>query len=270
MRPVLTGLFYLIAAFLVWGLDGAILAFYSGGEIFQDFIFTKVPLARLIVRGLLSALLLFAGYLKIRRQLASKDIFNIWLGDEKESLFCGCAESHLRPQRLLFHSLRLAKYFKLSQKEKEGLRTLCYCYDIGLVSIPNAVLNKEGELTQKEQEIWDSHTRRGAEIIAAITDLAPGAQYILYHEEYFNGGGIFGLHGRKIPLACRIFQTVWMYDCMIYPPGRQNPLVCDEALLELRYYSGSALDPEVVEAFIRIMGKNSILSGNRGRVFSLR
>jgi len=64
-----------------------------------------------------------------------------------------------------------------------------------------------------------------------------------------------------------------MYDCMVYPENSSKPLLCDEALLELRYYSGTVLDPDVVETFIGIMNprsarssvmeENKVLSGGR-------
>lgn len=270
MRPILMGFFYMAIAVLVWLVDGAILAFYADSGLYSAYIFAEVSAIRLLVRGLLSGLVLAAGFFRLRKEFMGQDTYGVWLGNERETLFCGSAESHLRAQRLLFHCLRLAKQFKLSAKEKHALRLLCYCYDIGLIGVKSSTIKKQGNFNPDEQADWDSHTQYGAEIAAAIPELAAAAPYILYHEEYYNGGGVYGLQGRKIPKACRIFQTVWMYDCMIYPPPGQRPLICDEALLELRYYSGTALDPGVVEAFIRMMGKNTLLAGSGGRVFSLR
>lgn len=269
MRLFFTVLFYIASAVLVWVADAAIMAFYSQGHTVYEQIFSNVPLVRLIIRGVLSLLLLFIGYLKIRRLIPGNAPYNMFVGNLEENLLNGSAESHKRSQRVLYHGLGLAKHYKLTEREIEGLRILCYCYDMGMVSVPSAVLNKKEQLTPGEREELNAHTRYGAEIVASIKDLAVGAEYVLYHEEYFNGGGVYGLQGRKIPLACRIFQVVWMYDCMVYNSDSHKSLVCDDALLELRYYAGTALDPDVVEVFINMMNKNRF-SFEGLKAFSLR
>lgn len=264
MQLLIRALFYMVLALLVWVGDAAILSIFREGSSFLACIFVDVSILRVLVRASLSALCLIWGWHRVRPLLPAKGVLNCVVGEVDAQKRGGSAESHLRSQRLLYHALQLAAAYRLSEEEKQGLSVLCYCYDCGLVSVPIYILNREGRHTPADKEIFDRHVRYGAEIVGSIPALASAAPYILYHEEYFNGGGVHGLVGENIPLPCRIFQTVWMYDCMTYPPAGRRPLICDEALLELRYYAGTALDPEVVETFIRLMGQHTILSGAAG------
>jgi len=224
-----------------------------------------------ILRWVIALLLLFLTVQRVQTFLRGRRPVQLWRDDDSdETLFSGSAESLNKSCRLLYHALRLAAAFKLPEGEREALRTLCYCYDVGKVAVPCDVLADSQLKEEERRRKYESHTQLGADILTAIPELAPAAQLVLHHHEYFNGGGYLGVTGRHIPLPCRIFQVVWAYDCMIYPAGRAKALVCDEALLELRYYAGSAFDPEVVEAFIKLMSRNGLFSGLGIREFSLR
>lgn len=270
MRRFIPTILWASAALILWLIDAALLSFYQEGS-FLSALLTGVPIVRLILRTIFCGLLFFMAYRSLLGNLQNAGPYNIWLGEGDEALFCGSAESSRREERILFHCWRLAQVFKMSAADKLNLRTLIYCHDIGHVAVPRAILKKEGVFNEHEQELWDTHLHKGAEILNEIPCLASAAELVRCHEEYFNGGGPLGLAGQSIPMACRIFRVVWMYDYMVYPASfRTKPMVCDEALLELRYYAGSALDPEVVEAFIKLMTKNSILVAAGGRAFSIR
>ena len=270
MQRFVAAMLWALAAISLWLIDTAFLSFYQ--EIgFLSALLVGVSFSRLLLRVLFCGLLFFMAYCAYRKASHCAGAYNLWLGEGDEALFCGSAESSRREERILFHCWRLAQVFKMSEADKRDLRTLVYCHDIGQVAVPRSILKKAGTLNEQEQALWDIHLYRGAEILNELPCFASAAELVRCHEEYFNGGGPLGLSGQSIPMACRIFRVVWMYDYMVYPASfRTKPMVCDEALLELRYYAGSALDPEVVEAFIKLMTKNSILAGAGGRVFSIR
>lgn len=267
LKPVLISGLGILA---IWIFDAAFLSFYTEGATLSSALWVDASWLRILLRLLISAAILFPGIEKSYSTWQSRNVLNVWKGNIQDNLYRGSAESSNKSCRLLYYSLALAKYLKMPPRKRNDLRTLCFCYNIGKVAVPNYILQKKGELSESEQKTWDKHCERGAEIIAAISELANAAPLVLMHREYYNGGGPLGIAGKKIPLACRIFQVVWMFDCMIYPNGQTRPLVFDEALLELKYYEGSALDPDIVEAFIKIMSKKSILAASGGRVFSWR
>ena len=254
---------------LLWLVDSLFFSYYNNGVDFTSALWADVPFFRLFLRiAVIILMLAFAAKKSYEIKLDSGS-FCPQEAAEKD-LFFGSAESGNKSQRLLYHSLRLAGAFKLSAQDMEALRLLCYCYDIGKIAVPFRVLEAKHPLNEADQKIYDEHTSKGAEIARQLPELAPAARLILYHHEFFNGGGVYGQKRYEIPLGCRIFQVVWSFDSMVYPSFAGKALVCDEALLELRYYAGTAFDPEVVEAFVKLMSRNSLLSGLRQREFSLR
>ncbi|MEG1500922.1 MAG: hypothetical protein RR396_03115, partial [Clostridiales bacterium] len=52
--------------------------------------------------------------------------FNRHQKQNQDDFFNGSAESHNKSGRLLYDSLLLADYFKMSEEEKDKLRILCY------------------------------------------------------------------------------------------------------------------------------------------------
>ncbi|MGI6361538.1 MAG: HD-GYP domain-containing protein [Bacillota bacterium] len=179
----------------------------------------------------------------------------------------GCAESCNKSERMLFQARRLAAYFNMDRQERKELGILCYCYDIGKIGLPDYLLHQDRELTERERAVWDSHIDIGAQIAASVPQLAAAAHLLRYYGECYNGNGPKGLKGREIPLGCRIFTVVWLYDSLLYPPGGQKRMICAEALNNLlRYYAGVIADPEVVEAFIIEMGEGSLLASQRRRM----
>ncbi|MCL2816995.1 MAG: HD domain-containing protein [Clostridiales bacterium] len=256
---------------LFWVADAFFYSSYNSGVAFASAMWLGVSPLHFVLRLMIAALLLFLTFLRVHAFLKGRrpaqPLREIGSGNE---LFFGSAESQSQNRRLLYHALRLAAYFKLPAGERSALRTLCYCYDIGKVGVPYNVLENPRLNEEARRRKYESHVALGAEILAAIPELSAAANLVLHHHEYFNGGGYLGINGRHIPLPCRIFQVAWAYDCMVYPAGRSKAFLCDDALLELRYYSGTAFDPEVVEAFIKLMSRHSILAGLEKRAFSLR
>ena len=270
MRRFLPVVWYVLGAAAVWFVDAMLFSFYDGGVSFSSALWDGMPLYHLIIRIAAVIFILFLGYCKFYELWKQASPASVWREpDAREDILWGCAESHDKSRRILYQSLKLAEYFKMNDAQKNDLRILCYCYDMGKVALPFEVLesNPRGELAQ---EIYDRHMALGAELAGCFTELRSAALLIKYHHEYYNGSGPYGMRGKHIPLACRIFQVVWAFDSMLYPVGRTRSLICDEALLELRYYSGTAFDPEVVEAFITKMSKHTILSGIKRGEFSLR
>ena len=270
MKVLLPVLMSGIGILAVWIFDAAILSYYRAGATVFTALWGDASFLRIIFRIVISVLIFLPGFEKTYGLWQSRNVLNVWQGGCQENLYRGSAESSNKSCRMLYYSMILAKHFKMNTRQRSDLRTLCFCYNVGKIDIPNYLIMKKGDLSENEKKIWDRYLETGAEIIKSIPELASASSIMRYHREYYNGGGPLGVAGKKIPLACRIFQVVWMFDCMIYPQGHHRPLVFDEALLELRYYAGSALDADVVEAFIKIMGRKSIFQDAGGRVFSWR
>ena len=79
----------------------------------------------------------------------------------------------------------------------------------------------------------------------------------LHHENYDGSGSPKGLSGEQIPLAVRILQVVDTYDAYrLNLPGHKGQTK-SQALANLKQLSGTVLDPQLTEQFIKIMKKNT-------------
>ena len=132
-------------------------------------------------------------------------------------------------------------------------------HDIGKVGIPDTVLLKPGNLSDREFDIMKTHTTIGAETLDAAVREYPSIEYLrfardiaLTHHERFDGSGYpSGITGYDIPLSGRVVALADVYDALtskrVYKPAFAHDVARSMILEE----SGKHFDPEVVEAFVQ-------------------
>ena len=77
---------------------------------------------------------------------------------------------------------------------------------------------------------------------------------VRHHHERFDGGGYpDGLAGEAIPLIARAMCVVDCYDAMSCQRPYRRALSYRQCLAELKRCSGTQFDPEMVEAFRRVL-----------------
>ncbi len=150
-------------------------------------------------------------------------------------------------ERLWQYAGWLGESLNLSLKELEDIRTLCYCHNLGRFAVGS--------------ENADDHAEVSARIIEEFPCLHGAAELIRMHHERWDGSGLYALAGLEIPLGSRIFAVAWVYDALTREDGAYR-LKGEEALEMLYMYSDTALDPELVAAFIGMMGRGRILVDN--------
>ncbi|MEF8824315.1 MAG: HD domain-containing phosphohydrolase [Desulfohalobiaceae bacterium] len=155
--------------------------------------------------------------------------------------------------RLRDHALRLGRSLGLSQDRLKDLRLLARFHDLGKVAVPDHILFKPGELTDREFQEMKRHCEIGHRIAMSLKDMASIADFILKHHERWDGTGYpMGLSEEHIPLECRILAVVDAYDTMTHKRPYKRASTHSEAIQELRLCAGTQFDPDLVERFIRI------------------
>jgi HD-GYP domain-containing protein (c-di-GMP phosphodiesterase class II) len=135
----------------------------------------------------------------------------------------------------------------------EGLRVAGYLHDIGKITIPAEILSKPGKLSAIEYQLIKGHSQSSYDVLKDVEFPWPVAAVALQHHERIDGSGYpQGLKGEAILLEARILAVADVVEAMSahrpYRPG----LGIDKALAEIRRGRGSAYDPVVADACIKL------------------
>jgi diguanylate cyclase (GGDEF)-like protein/PAS domain S-box-containing protein len=161
-------------------------------------------------------------------------------------------EGHTR--RLAELCTEIGKRANLTNSQLSDLYLLTQVHDLGKVGVPDSILFKEGPLTEKEWEIMRLHPEKGYRIAISSPDLSGVSDMILKHHERYDGSGYpLGLEGDKIPIECRILSIVDAFDAMTNKRPYNKVKSCEEAVEEIKRYSGYQFDPELVAIFLDII-----------------
>ena len=153
-------------------------------------------------------------------------------------------------KRVMEYSLAIGRTLGLPEVEMTRLQLGAVLHDIGKIGVRDSVLLKESGLTDEEFEQIKMHTVYGEEIIGAIAQLRSAVPGVKQHHEKHNGRGYpMGLKGDEIDITARIIAVADSFDAMTSNRPYRKGLSLDEAFEELRKYSGSQFDPEIVDAF---------------------
>jgi diguanylate cyclase (GGDEF)-like protein len=168
-------------------------------------------------------------------------------------------EGHAR--RLEELCLKIGKKIDLSRKQLLNLSLLAQVHDIGKVGIPDRILFKEGLLDESERKIMQLHCEKGYRIAVSSANLPEIADLILKHHENWDGSGYpLGIKGEEIPIECRILAIADAYDAMTSDRPYRKATSSQMAIEELKKYSGTQFNPELVEIFL------SIISGHNNNI----
>ena len=156
--------------------------------------------------------------------------------------------------RMEFHAARLAKAINLSEAEVQGVKTAALLHNIGKLAVPEHILTKSGPLTAEEFQKVQVHPQVGAEIIAGVPFPYAVAPLVLAHRERWDGKGYpRGLAGEEIPLGARILAVVDYFDALTAERPYRAAVSHEAAVSHLIKEAGRALDPELVQLFLRLL-----------------
>lgn len=168
----------------------------------------------------------------------------------------------LKSQRLYMHSLQVANYsvsiaakLMLPKSEIEQIKYAALLHDVGLLVVSNTLLVKIPYLNRSEMAQYKRHAAAGGNMLESILCCQDIVPYIRYHHEHWDGSGFpKHLRGANIPLGARVIAVADYYDMIINPSTEFWAKTKKQAVRELFSSSGLLFDPEVVKAFIEILG----------------
>ena len=148
-------------------------------------------------------------------------------------------------------AMTLAQVLGLSPEERETLRLASLLHDIGMVTVPDAVLAKTGALSPEEWELIKPHAATGAELLQQVPALRHIASLVRHHHERMDGQGYpDGLKGNEIPYLARVLTVADAYAAMIADWPGHKAITKTEAKAKLRAGAGTQFDPKIVQALL--------------------
>ena len=104
-----------------------------------------------------------------------------------------------------------------------------------------------------------SHVVGGAEILKDFTLVDHVVDGTRYHHERYDGRGYpDGLKGEEIPLFGRIIAVADAFDAMTSNRVYRNHMDTDYVMNEMKNGRGTQFDPDVLDAFLRLVDKGVI------------
>ncbi len=152
------------------------------------------------------------------------------------------------------YALLIARKMGLDPYEMEILQTASLLHDIGKIGTYDIILDKPDALNEFEKNLIKQHPIKAVEILSPIKGLEPVIPIIRSHHERIDGRGYpDGLKGEEIPILARILSVADAYDAMISNRPYRLSKGKEYAISELRRYSGTQFDPDVVDVLIKII-----------------
>jgi HD-GYP domain-containing protein (c-di-GMP phosphodiesterase class II) len=151
-------------------------------------------------------------------------------------------------------------------------------HDVGMLRLPKELVNKADKLTNEELQRIKSHTLYAYKIVHEELNYPEdlGLLVMQHHERWDGEGYPQGLKGEEINQGARIISVADAFEAMVSQKPYRNSMIGYQAMKSLLADNSLRFDPDVVKAFIKIMGVYPIGSiillnnGSMARVVEIR
>jgi HD-GYP domain-containing protein (c-di-GMP phosphodiesterase class II) len=124
---------------------------------------------------------------------------------------------------------------------------------LGKIHIPSEILSKPGKLDDIEYMLIKTHPQYGHDILKNVRFPWPIADIVWQHHEKLDGSGYpKGLKGGQILLESRIMTVADVVEAISSHRPYRSALGIEAALNEIKRGRGSAYDPVVVDACLKL------------------
>ena len=152
-------------------------------------------------------------------------------------------------------AMEIAIAMNLTRSEVENIRVAGLLHDIGKIEVSGEILLKAAELSSEERELMNEHTVKGAYLLSSVGSvLKEVVPIVVSHHNYFMKSSEEPSNEiNKVPLGARIVAVADAFDAMTTDRPYRKGMPPWGALEEVVKNAGKQFDPEVVEAFKRVM-----------------
>jgi len=158
-----------------------------------------------------------------------------------------------RSERVAAGCAVMAKAMQLDPRQRQVLAVAARMHDLGMLSIPDAILARRGTLSDADRAAVRAHAEISARLTSLLfPDLPEVAEAVRYHHERADGHGFHGLKEPSIPLTAAILSLVSAVEAMT-SDRPYRPRMGKEAIkAEVNRHAGTQFARSVVEAFEKV------------------
>ncbi len=187
-----------------------------------------------------------------------KDLKELFIGSLKaltSSIDAKDKYTHGHSERVAFISRwiaeRLSDEEPLEQEQIHKIYLAGLLHDIGKIGVEEALLRKNGKLTEEEFDRVKKHPSIGAGILREIKQMRDIVGGVLCHHERVDGRGYpNGLQGEQIPLTGKIVGLADCFDAMTSKRTYRDAMTVEQALAEIRKGLGTQFDEKLGRIFL--------------------
>lgn len=156
--------------------------------------------------------------------------------------------------RVAIYADKFAEYLNLGDEDKKTLSLAANFHDIGKIGIADAVLLKNGKLTDEEYEIIKLHPVIGETILASSETFKDALPLVRHHHERIDGRGYPDkLKGDEIPYLVKLISICDTFDALTSRRVYRDGYTLEDALAEIKRSAGTQLDTELSDKFIEFV-----------------
>jgi len=145
--------------------------------------------------------------------------------------------------------LALGRRLGMGASDLADLATATRVRDIGMSSVPDEIITKDGPLDDDEWAVIRMHPERSAEMLDQGPTYSPVRAIVRASHEHVDGSGYpHGLAGAEIPLGARILLAAESYLAMTSSGIYGGMLAAEDGLERLQLDAGRIYDGAVVAA----------------------
>lgn len=149
-----------------------------------------------------------------------------------------------------------AEIYNLPLYELEDVGIGGILHDVGMIFIPNAILEKPDVLTNFEYTMIKRHAQRGYECLrdlGGFSEISLAA--VRFHHERYNGDGYpFNLKGNAIPRTAQITAICDVYSALTSNRPYRSAISKQDALTLMEREGRSIFNPDLLARFKEIVG----------------
>jgi putative nucleotidyltransferase with HDIG domain len=150
------------------------------------------------------------------------------------------------------HATAIARELGFSHHAIDRIRWAALLHDVGKISTPVELLDKQGPLTDDERAVLERHPLESARIVEGIDRLADSLDGVRHHHERPDGAGYPDrLAGDAVSLDARVLAVADAFDAMTSDRAYRTGMHTAVALDRLIAGAGSQFDVAVVAALAR-------------------